>query len=70
MHVLIFILYGNTAWLGMLLYAAIAGGEYLWTVFWLGPFIVSGAVLFLAALDFTVYWLVDRPETPYKVPAE
>ena len=70
MHVVIFILYGMTAWLGMMLYAAMAGGEYLWTVFWLGPFIVSGAVIVLAAIDFTIYWLVDRHETPNKAPAE
>ena len=61
MHVAVAICYGLTIWFAMLLFT-LAAGEHSWTVFFAGPLIVSGAVIFISGLDWLVWRLFERRE--------
>lgn len=54
MHITLLVLYGLTSWLAVMAYALIAGTVSLATVALAGPFIISGAVVFLVALDLAL----------------
>ena len=67
MHIVAMICYGMTIWLGMLLFSALAG-EHFTAVLLCGPLIVSGAVVFVAGLDWLIWRLLEREDA--KQPAE
>lgn len=68
MHITIMILYGLTCWLAAIAYAIITRSVSVTTVALAGPFIISGAVVFLVALDLALChltsavrrWLIAR----------
>lgn len=61
MHIIIAALYGVILWLAAVAYAAITGLHWRW-VLMLGPFVVSGGLLFIIGVDF----LLCRALTLYR----
>lgn len=62
MHILALVIYGLTIWFSAMAYAAITNNGWLGTVAMSGPFIISGAVAFIAAIDLVV-WKLTRTWT-------
>ena len=60
MHVAWAMFYGMTIWFAMLLYSLLSG-EHAWTVFLLGPVIVSGSMIALWILDAIAQRLLEPP---------
>ncbi len=52
MHVVVISLYGGIIWLAAIAYSLITGGVWLGRIVFFGPFIISGAVVSLVALDW------------------
>lgn len=53
MHVAIALLYGGTIWLSVMAYMLINGGPF-WTVAACGPFVITGAMAALWALEWVM----------------
>ena len=54
MHVVIAGLYGLTVWFALLGFTLIVRADWV-LVLWLGPFIVSGAMVFIWAMDLLIW---------------
>jgi hypothetical protein len=59
MHVLIACIYGWTLWFSAMAYTLIVGGPF-WVVAACGPFIISGAMAFIWALEYAIRKLHAR----------
>ena len=59
MHIVLAIVYGLTAWFAALAYTLILRGPVGWVLL-AGPFIISGAIAVLLALDIALDALVRK----------
>lgn len=60
-HVVILIVYAFTAWLALLAWCVIVGTPVpLWVVLCVAPFVISGVIVALVALDLALHWYAGR----------
>lgn len=59
MHFVITAFYGGTVWLAMLAYMLIIEGPF-WVVAACGPFVISGAMIAIWALEYAIHSLQAR----------